>query len=244
MNFPRSFAEAVKLPDGRVLVTGGQSLDGSGAFIFRDDAEIYDPATNLWTLLAGPASRGRSGHGNWLLGDGTVLLVGGSSSIPTAELLDPATGLFQATTTAPPAIHFFGAAATLADGRPLLASGANSKEITLYDEQFGFLSAANAMRAERAFATATTLPSGRVVIAGGSDFTASPVILHTTIDLFVPEAGSGTVYRVPSFALPAPTSHHAAVLDTIGDLWLIGGLPSSLALPGRRQVTRIRFSLQ
>jgi len=244
MHFRRSFAEAVKLPDGRVVVTGGQSLDAGGAFVFRDDAEIYDPAANQWTHLPGPASRGRSGHGNWALSDGRILLLGGTSSAPSADVLDPATGSFSAPAGFPPEAHIFGSYATLANGQFFYASGAGSKEITLFDERFGFLSALNAMLAERAFATSTTLPNGRVVIAGGTDFSTSPAILHTTIDLFVPEQGSGTVFRVPSFTLPAPTSHHAAVLDTVGDLWLIGGLPGDASLPGRRQVTRIRFSLQ
>ncbi|MHC4450424.1 MAG: Ig-like domain-containing protein [Planctomycetota bacterium] len=244
MNFRRSFAEALKLADGRVLVTGGQSLDGTGQFIFRDDAEIYDPVSDSWTLIPGPASRGRSGHGNWLLSDGRILLLGGTSSAPSADILDLTTGVFTPPASFAPVPHIFGAYATLLNGRAMYAGGSGSKSITLYDEQFGFLTALNEMVNERAFGTATTMPNGRVVLAGGTDFSRSPALLQTTIDLFVPEQGSGRVYRVPNFRLPTPTTHHAAVLDAIGDLWLIGGLPTDAALPGRRQVTRIRFSLQ
>ncbi|HEX5137233.1 MAG TPA: Ig-like domain-containing protein, partial [Planctomycetota bacterium] len=40
----RSFAHASLLPDGRVLVTGGQGLANDGVtFLIRADAEIYDP---------------------------------------------------------------------------------------------------------------------------------------------------------------------------------------------------------
>ncbi|MCZ6785531.1 MAG: hypothetical protein O7E54_00050, partial [Planctomycetota bacterium] len=61
MAFARSVAHGVVLPDGRVVVTGGQSLQG-GTFIFRDDVEIYDPTSNTWSLVAAPMARGRSGH--------------------------------------------------------------------------------------------------------------------------------------------------------------------------------------
>ncbi|MHC4939685.1 MAG: kelch repeat-containing protein [Planctomycetota bacterium] len=244
MNFRRSFAEAVKLPDGRVVVTGGQSLDASGNFVFLDDAEVYDPTTNSWMHIPGPASRGRSGHGNWVLSDGRILLLGGTSSAPSADVLDLTTGQFGAPASFAPFPHIFGAYATLLDGRPVYAGGSGSKSVTLYDEQIGFISGLNGMLTERVFGTATTLPNGRVVLAGGTDFSRSPALLLTTIDLLVPEQGSVRAYRVPNFNLPVATSHHAALMDSIGDLWLIGGLPTDASQPGRRQLTRIRFSLQ
>ena len=77
---------------------------------------------------------------------------------------------------------------------------------------------------------------------GGTDFSQSPSLIQTTLDVFSPEESTGRVFRVPLVRLPEPTSHHAAVLDTRGDVWLIGGLPTDLALGGLRQVTVIRMS--
>lgn len=241
LNFARSFAEAIKLPDGRVLVTGGQSLE-EGQFIFRDDAEVYDPDLNTWTVVAGNASRGLSGHGMWELTDGRVLVLGGSRAIPNAEILDLTTGLFGPAGSFPPSVHLFGAAARLADGRPIYVGGVDTKSITIFDEQFGFLSTQNSLLTERAFSTATPLPDGRMLIIGGTDFTGRPALLHTTLDLYAPEGLTGRVFRVPNLVLPKPTSHHTAALDARGDLWIVGGLPTNLSLGGLRQVTVIRLT--
>jgi hypothetical protein len=241
MNFARSFAEAIKLTDGRVLVSGGQSLD-AGQFVFRSDAEIYDPDTNSWTLLGGFATRGLSGHGAWELSDGRVLLLGGSSTSANADLLDIASGLFTPTPSFPPTAHLFGATARLADGRPIYVGGVGTKSTTLFDEQFGFLATPNSMLTERAFSTASALPDGRVLIVGGTDFSNTPALLHTTMDMFAPEDLTGRIFRVPRVTLPKPTSHHTANLDSRGDLWIVGGLPIESSLGALRQVTVIRLS--
>ena len=44
---PRHSHAAILLPDGRVLVAGGTSLDDP-----PDSAELYDPATGTWTAIA------------------------------------------------------------------------------------------------------------------------------------------------------------------------------------------------
>lgn len=76
----RSHHAAVLLPDGRVLVTGGtthESVDGQNRFVALASAELYDPAKNKWTAAA-PMADARNGHTATLLGDGTVLVVGGA----------------------------------------------------------------------------------------------------------------------------------------------------------------------
>ncbi|MCB9760397.1 MAG: hypothetical protein H6739_11215 [Alphaproteobacteria bacterium] len=45
---PRAFHSTASLPDGRVLLIGGESLDGTRAF---SDVEVYDPATGLFSPL-------------------------------------------------------------------------------------------------------------------------------------------------------------------------------------------------
>jgi len=241
MQFPRSAATASNLPDGRVLVVGGMSLDGA-TFIFRDDAEIYDPVANSWTLLPGTMGRGRSGHATFALSSGDFVVLGGTSAEPSADRLDGVTGLFDPTATLPAQAHIFGASAVLADGRGIYFGGFDTKAITIFDETFGFVAALNSMLSERTFSTAHTLSDGRVVVVGGTDFGASPDLLLTSIDLFIPEGLSGRMFRVPNLVLPVPTSHHAAVLDNSGDLWILGGLPTASTASGLRRVTVIRLS--
>jgi hypothetical protein len=71
------------LPDGKVLVTGGSSAPGhddpAGAVFF---AELWDPATESWTPVAGHA-RYRGYHSNaFLLPDARVLIAGGGHPDP------------------------------------------------------------------------------------------------------------------------------------------------------------------
>jgi hypothetical protein len=49
---PYAFASAV-LPDGRLIVEGGEY--NNGVFAFTDVGEIYDPVANTWTFVAPPA---------------------------------------------------------------------------------------------------------------------------------------------------------------------------------------------
>jgi hypothetical protein len=66
------------LPDGRVLITGGFSLDASSQLHYQKDAEIYDPATGVFAPAASPAYR-RIGHAALAVSSltGTGILVGG-----------------------------------------------------------------------------------------------------------------------------------------------------------------------
>ncbi|KAL4728723.1 hypothetical protein ACLX1H_003122 [Fusarium chlamydosporum] len=78
MAFPRGFGNAVVLPDGTVLVTGGQRK--SLVFTNTDGIlvpELYSPATNKWTQLA-PHAVPRNYHSvSILLPDATVFIGGG-----------------------------------------------------------------------------------------------------------------------------------------------------------------------
>ncbi|KAI9167891.1 Galactose oxidase [Paramyrothecium foliicola] len=78
MAFPRGFSNAVVLPDGTVLVTGGQRK----AMVFTNTdgilvPELFNPETKKWTQLA-PHRVPRNYHSvSILLPDATVLIGGG-----------------------------------------------------------------------------------------------------------------------------------------------------------------------
>jgi galactose oxidase len=78
MTYPRGFSNAVVLPDGTVLVTGGQRR----SLVFTDTAgilyaELFNPATKTWKTLA-PEAVPRNYHSvSILLADGTVFSGGG-----------------------------------------------------------------------------------------------------------------------------------------------------------------------
>jgi hypothetical protein len=238
MNVARSFAHATLLVDGRVLVTGGQSVDAAG-FHFRADAEIYDPATDSWSLVASPMAEARSAHFSLLVPGGEALVIGGVPGRSVAEFFDPLTLSFEKANPPPPYGHYLAAATVLPDGRAFLAGGFGSLGVTLHDPVHGFLSAVSTMQAERTFATATAYEDGRVLVIGGADVGRSPVLLLDTVDLFFPIGQSGRIFRVPDFTLPRPTSHHASASGPDGIVWITGGLPTDLAVPGLQQVVLI-----
>ena len=79
MKFPRwSWHTATLLPDGTVLIAGGVS-HYSDRSRTTYTAEIYDPVTRSF-LPAGSLAEARMGHTATALADGSVLLIGGSST--------------------------------------------------------------------------------------------------------------------------------------------------------------------
>jgi N-acetylneuraminic acid mutarotase len=81
---------ATLLPNGKVLVVGGQS--GNNAFVTIGTAEIYDPATNVWSS-ASSLLTARFNPTATLLQNGTVLIAAGvnasSSAISSVEIFNP-----------------------------------------------------------------------------------------------------------------------------------------------------------
>ncbi|MDP6946347.1 MAG: hypothetical protein QF464_19515 [Myxococcota bacterium] len=83
---PRGESAASRLPDGRVLVTGGVHVP-KGHYVMRS-AEIYDPASNTWTD-AGSTGAQRRGHTHTVLEGGRFLVtggVGGGFAAPTRRI--------------------------------------------------------------------------------------------------------------------------------------------------------------
>jgi WD40 repeat protein len=71
---PRSFATATVLPNGSVLICGG--VDGANSANTLNDAQLYDPASDTFTLTGAMATP-RFDHSAVLLKNGTVLVAGG-----------------------------------------------------------------------------------------------------------------------------------------------------------------------
>src|SRR5437773_1082632 len=83
---------ATLLPDGRVLVVGGEHEHDPLA-----SAELYDPATGTWSAT-GSLNTARYDHTATLLRNGMVLVAGGNpDELDSAELYDPATGTWSVT---------------------------------------------------------------------------------------------------------------------------------------------------
>lgn len=174
----RSRHTATLLADGRVLAVAGRTTGGPLA-----SAEVYDPEARRWsaagTLTTGP----RSAHTATLLPDGRVLITGGLSgqnvragnscfcgelvSLPTAEVWNPATGLFTA--VAPMSNARDGHTATLlASGRVLVVGGYREQSAEVYDPASNTWSPTGSMTTPRLDHTSTLLGDGTVLVAGGN----------------------------------------------------------------------------
>jgi WD40 repeat protein len=110
---------ATLLPNGKVLVAGG-SPDGSS---YLNTAELYDPAglpNGTWTAT-GSLTTARGFHTATLLPNGKVLVRGGAGGFNSAELYDPASRTWIATTNGLTTERFEHTATLLPNGKVLVA---------------------------------------------------------------------------------------------------------------------------
>jgi len=219
---------ATLLDDGRVLITGGLSGD------LLPSAEIFDPASESFTVT-GSMSIGRRNHAAVLLPNGKVLVVGGTwgeESTPADEIFDPATGKFTATGNPGNVLHWH-TATLLQSGKVLVAGGAlddvdgtGVASASLYDPGTGKYTPTGNMTKARVAHTATLLPNGKVLIAGGGRSAASP----TLADAELYEPATGTFTAAESEMSRARGSHAAALLQN-GKVLLVAGFPGNAIAP-------------
>jgi hypothetical protein len=173
-NFPM-----FKLPDGDVLVFGGESL--SGISEATDRIERYSVATGAWTVEA-YLNHSKSGIATCALKDGSLLLVGGTDRIAggsadatrAAEIYTPATKSVSPVAS-PTQLEHRARVKTLPlqDGRCLIASdGAN---LEIYDpatQAFAALEVPADIRAGLAnLAQLGLLPDGTVLLVASKSMT-------------------------------------------------------------------------
>jgi Galactose oxidase, central domain len=111
------------LPDGRVLLIGGEYLlnltINQLSFAFTNKMAVYDPKANTWTKVAPPKGWDTIGDSPWsLLADGRLLL--GQKFSKRAAVLDPKTLTWtEVNTTGKDDIHAEEGFTLLADGSVL-----------------------------------------------------------------------------------------------------------------------------
>ncbi|MBI4902607.1 MAG: choice-of-anchor D domain-containing protein [Acidobacteria bacterium] len=213
MLFERTGHTATLLADGRVLIAGNQVYAGSPTV-----AEVFDPLTESFSAT-GSMVAVRGSHAATLLNDGKVLLSGGSYMgtvsgvrLRSAELYDPATGIFTAVGDMldTRVVH---TSTLLSNGMILIAGGYNQlgggtpiAGAEIYDPVSRSFSSIGNMRAARWVHRATLLPSGRLLLTGGYD--AGYFI--PSAELFEPEtlapAGLVSITVTPATATISPTA--------------------------------------
>ena len=159
---------ATLLPNGKVLVAGGYRLQR----LDLASAELYDPASGTWTAT-GSLATARAGHTATLLPNGKVLVAGGygnSGYLASAELYDPASGTWTATgslATARDCSHGDVAAQRQGARRRRLQRQRRSRERGTLRSGERHLDRHRQPRHRTLLHTATLLPNGKVLVAGG-----------------------------------------------------------------------------
>jgi hypothetical protein len=217
MKEARAGHTSTALPDGKVLIAGGCNNAQSGELVCNNilaSAEIYDPATETFTLV-GSMVTARKDHTAVILSNGKVLIAGGtnaSGALAAAELYDPATQTFSGTGSMGTA-RIGHTTSILTSGKVLITGGKSDQYLNsaeLYDPATGIFSTlASSLSVPRFQQSATVLSDGKVLIAGGQnsalaifdinsqsqgDNIAPNIVISSDSQLgYVPYAGSGLV---------------------------------------------------
>jgi uncharacterized repeat protein (TIGR01451 family) len=171
---------ATSLPDGGVLIAGGEN--GSGVL---NSTEIFDPTAGTFSL-GGNLNSPRVDHSATKLADGRVLIAGGrdaTGATNSTEIFDPTIGAF-ASGPAMSVVRAGHSATLFADGRVLIAGGDANGSGEIFDPAAGtFSTVAANMSAPRAFHGAALLNDGHVLIVGGTAPDGSPVQSGEILDV-------------------------------------------------------------
>lgn len=205
MSVARAHHTATLLPDGKVLVVGGENA----SYLVEGSAEVYDPAANTWSAPRAQPVSPRSQHTATLLPSGLVLVAGGFDIVnglltPSAgaELYDPvrhtgtSTDIHGVTTTvvtgqdfvataAMASTHYGHSATRLADGRVVVVGG-NTTQTEIYDPTAATWTTQGSTAATHTAHGAALLADGRILVVGGTQ-SAQP-----GAELFDPATGQWT----------------------------------------------------
>ena len=226
MSLGRQGHTATQLPNGKVLIVGGSTGDGITTSENTDTAELFDPASGMFTLVPSTMSSRRNWHMATLLPSGKVLIAGGFGFAyrNTADLFDPASGTFTLVQSMMSFARNLHTATLLRGGKVLITGGRGPTGTTdtaeLFDPASNTFTTPPPMTSARMGHTATLLPSGKVLITGGLPADAIFGNLPTSsAELFDPASGTFT-------ALPPMTSartDHTATLLPSGKVLITGG---------------------
>ncbi len=183
--------------DGKILIAGGRSTDPAAPLA---SAELYDPTTGSFTAT-GAMNQARAWQTASLIGSGTlagdILIAGGvgakAVALASAEIYDPRTGVFTATSPMSTARAY--QTATWLDpsvvtgefaGQILVAGGLTEDGISdtaeIFDPAGETFIPAGTMMAARAYQAAVLMPNGEVLIAGGQSVADASLATAETFD--------------------------------------------------------------
>lgn len=256
MTAARASQTATLLANGLVLIAGG--INDQFGFVVLASAELYNPAAGAFTAT-GSMTTARAYHTATLTQGphGQILIAGGSGAVggplSSTELYDPKAGVFSASGPMTTARQWH--TATLlahggqTGGQVLITGGFGTNRFglfsslgtaELYDLKTGTLTVVpSSTTNSRQAHTATLLPSGQILVAGGSGFVfgssySTSELFNSTGRICTPgTAGCGwhygdlftlfqNWYLSGSYAGALVTSDYGTVYGLLGGVFVVG----------------------
>ncbi|MBS1786963.1 MAG: hypothetical protein JST85_04540 [Acidobacteria bacterium] len=230
MKFARKGHFAVLLQSGKVLVAGGKSGNN-----FLTTAELYDPVSGAWTQT-GSLTKARHRAAATLLSyasssggtsrNGFALAIGGESDggaiLNTAEVFNPSTGTWKATSTNLIRPRLAHSVTLLSNGEVMVAGGYSAANepmttVEIYDPLTDKWRLTNSLKTARAGHSSTLLTNGKVIVVGGIG--AGGAALNTAESFDAPNH----TWTAESGKLAGARAFHSASLLPNGTLFVAGG---------------------
>lgn len=220
---------AIPMSDGKVLQIGGW---GQGTI-----PELYDTANGTFKSTGKKGSViDSTGFTATMLQSGEALIAGGISSdahqhpIVHATLFNSTTGKFK-TTGSLTAARFSHTATLLMDGKVLLVGGYEKSirnvneplsSTELYIPSARKFKSTGILATARVHHTATLLQNGKVLIAGGEDYSG----YLSSVEIYNPDTGK----FITTGDLNTVRSNHTATLLKNGKVLIVGGISDALSV--------------
>lgn len=224
---------ATLLADGKVLVAGGVVQP----CLTTSSAELYDPDTGTWTST-GSMNIGRGGHMATLITSGPLSGMvlasggcinqndggcGGVAQLTSAELYDPATGVWSATSDMTKA-RDYPVALTLPDASVLVIGHLNCCPYTWLNNAESYNSGTQVWtpttdKATFANDAVVLLPNGKVLVAGGRKGPQPTAINVADAELFDSSTGTWTA----TASMSTDRYGHTLTLLNSGQVLVAGG---------------------
>lgn len=241
MTTPRVGCAGTLLPNGKVLVVGGASKVNNVLAALQTtqkSAEVWDPATGRWTRVADMPDAllvpdvHTTSNGKVIVSGGIrvqIIIIPLPSVVATCREYDFVNNRWKSypSMKVARAGHLWNTI-DLKDGRVLVTGGVTGnnplniaaiKAAEILDPRTNTWTRLPDMATERFLGSATLLPDGRVVVAGGARGSFTNPVATSSVQVLDPR--TGTWRTLPN--LTAPRAAHAAGATPDGVVVLIGG---------------------